>query len=327
MIVSASRRTDIPAFYGEWFMNRIRDGFVLTQTPFRTSQVRRVSLEPEHVDAIVFWTRNGDPLLHHLDELDRRGFRYYFLYTLVHYPRAFERFSGPLSQKLERFKRLSQKVGPDRIVWRYDPIILSNVTDSRYHYALFEEIAAALAGFTRRCIISFLDIYAKTRRLLDRLQKESDIRVINVHDDESKIRHICSHLSQVSSQASFEIFTCAEPFNLLDLGILQGRCIDDKLLNRLFGLNLPMSKDKGQRKLCRCVESKDIGVYDTCPHGCVYCYANTSYKTAQANFRKHDKYAPLLLSKPPMAGELQMTSTNRWIGQRASHDDHQRSES
>lgn len=295
MIISASRRTDIPAFYSEWFMNRIRDGFVLIRNPFNPTHIGRVSLDPARVDAIIFWTRNAELLIPYLNELDLMGYHYYFQYTLVHYPKFFERSSVSLSQKVEKFRRLSQRVGPDKIIWRYDPIILSNLTNQLYHRNYFKEIAKTLRGFTNRCVISFLDIYRKTKLAMDSLKRKKDIRVVDVHQHEAKIREISGFLADVSRDCGFEIFTCAEAFTLDDFGIRHGKCIDDELLNRLFGLNLSIPKDKGQRKLCGCVESKDIGVYDTCPYGCIYCYANTSSELARRNFHRHNRHAPLLL--------------------------------
>ena len=296
MIVSASRRTDIPAFYAEWFMNRIRQGFVHTRNPFRPTQIGRVSLKPATVDAIVFWTRNAEPLVPHLDELNRMGYHYYFQYTLVHYPKVFEGSSVSLSQKIDRLRCLSQRVGSERIIWRYDPIILSNLTDQRYHESLFLEIARALRGFTHRCVISFLDIYRKVGKALEKLNREQGVSVIDIHQHENKAREISRLLSQVGRDCGLEILSCAEPFNLEEFGITHGKCIDDELLNRIFGLHLSSPKDKHQRALCKCVESKDIGAYDTCPHGCIYCYANSCQELAQSNFRRHDRQSPFLLS-------------------------------
>jgi hypothetical protein len=295
MIVSVSRRTDIPAFYGEWFLNRVREGFVLVRHPFRPKQIERVSLSPEDVDALVFWTRNADPLLPYLDEMDSRGYRYYFQYTLVHYPRFLERSSGSLSRKLQRFKRLSERIGPERVIWRYDPVILSNLTDREYHRQYFEKIGQSLKGFTDRCVISFLDVYRKTRQKMVQLAKEENLRLIDLHQDEAKAREISCLLSEIGQRLALKLLTCAEPLDLEDLDIRQGKCIDDDLIRELFGLELSLPKDKGQRRFCRCVESKDIGAYDTCPHGCVYCYANTSDDSAQRNYQRHDARSPMLL--------------------------------
>ncbi len=294
MIISASRRTDIPAFYPVWFMNRIRDGFLHVRNPFTPNRIDRVSLEPANVDAIVFWTRNAEPIIPYLDDLDKIGHHYYFQYTLVHYPRVFERSTVSLSRKIDRFRTLSHRVGRDRVVWRYDPIILSNVTDEGYHWNHFKEIAEALRGFTHRCVISFLDIYRKTRGILDRLERGEDVRVIDIHRNEPKAREISGLLGEFARGCGFGIVTCAEAFDLEDFGIHHGKCIDDRLLNRLFGLKLSVPKDKGQRKVCRCVESKDIGAYDTCPYGCIYCYANVRPELAQKNFQNHQTTSSLL---------------------------------
>ncbi len=294
MIISASRRTDIPAFYPVWFMNRIREGFLHIRNPFSPNRIDRVSLKPANVDAIVFWTRNAEPLIPYLDDLDQIGYRYYFQYTLVHYPRVFERSTVSLSRKIDRFRRLSHWVGRDRVVWRYDPIILSNVTDERYHWNHFKKIAEALRGFTHRCVISFLDIYRKTRGILDRLERDEDVRLIDIHHNEPKAREISGLLGEFARDCGFEIVTCAEAFDLEHFGIHHGKCIDDRLLNRLFQLELSVRKDKGQRKLCRCIESKDIGAYDTCPYGCIYCYANARPELTQKNFQNHQTTSPLL---------------------------------
>ncbi len=294
MIISASRRTDIPALYTEWFMNRVKDGFVLIRNPFRPNQTRRVSLGAAAVDAIVFWTRNAEPLIRYLDELDLMGFRYYFQYTLVHYPKVFECSPLSLSQKIERFRFLSNRVGSSRIIWRYDPIILSSLTDQGYHKKWFEEIAKALSGFTRRCVISFLDIYPKMRRALNRLHREEGIIVTDIRHHDPKVGEISKFIGEVGRNHGFEVVTCAEQFDLEEFGVHHGKCIDDELLNTLFGLHLSVSKDKGQRRLCRCVESQDIGAYNTCPSGCIYCYANTSFGSARRNFQNHRTTSPLL---------------------------------
>ncbi|MBW2057425.1 MAG: DUF1848 domain-containing protein [Deltaproteobacteria bacterium] len=294
MIVSASRRTDIPAFYTAWLMNRVRSGFALVRNPFRPGTITRVSLNPAEVDAIVFWTRNAEPLIPYLDELDAVGYRYYFQYTLVHYPRAFERAAPPRSRKVDGFRRLSRRIGPARVIWRYDPIILSNLTGLEYHKKQFTEIARALEGFSQRCVISFLDIYRKTKRTLERMEKERGVRVIDLHERPADVREIAGLLAPIARQSGFEITTCAEPLDLQEYGIQPGRCIDGDLINRLFGLDLKVEKDKGQRKWCRCVESTDIGAYDTCPHGCIYCYANASLELARRNFNQHNSLAPML---------------------------------
>jgi hypothetical protein len=293
MIVSASRRTDIPAFYAEWFMNRIREGFVLFLNPFRPSQTGRLDLDPVRVDGIVFWTRNAAPLFPYLPDLESMGFRYYFQYTVVHYPRAFEPTPVLFDRKIDRFRQLSERIGAERVIWRYDPIILSNLTGLTYHVDHFERIAKALKGHTHRCVISFLNIYRKTEKAFDRLRRERNISVGDLYQ-EDEIRNLADAFSQTGSACGFDMFTCAERIDLEDHGISHGKCIDDSLLNRLFGLNLSPPEDRGQRKECRCVESTDIGAYDTCPSGCIYCYANRTPELAQRNLRRHNRHSPVL---------------------------------
>ena len=167
MIVSASRRTDIPGYYGKWFMNRVRAGSCEVRNPYNPNIISSVSLLPGDVDLFVFWTRNGRPFIRYLAELDERGYRYYFLYTLVHYPRSLEPIGGALASKLEGFIALSEAVGPEKTVWRYDPIVLSSATGYEYHHRMFPEIAGRPKGRTGRVIISFLDVYSKVRRRMD----------------------------------------------------------------------------------------------------------------------------------------------------------------
>jgi hypothetical protein len=171
MIISASRRTDIPAFYHEWFMNRIRAGFLLTRNPFNYHQIGRVSLLPEDVDAIVFWTRNPSQLFGDLDELTERGFRYYFQYTITGYPRILESHTLNPYKALSVFKRLSDKIGKEKVIWRYDPILLSNILPIDEHLRLFEKIATELSGYTNRVVISFADLYEKVTRNLGKVEE------------------------------------------------------------------------------------------------------------------------------------------------------------
>ena len=172
MIISASRRTDIPAFYSNWLMNRIRDGYCLVPNPHNAKQVSRVSLHPNDVEAIVFWSKNPAPLLPHLGKLDKLGFHYYFQFSLNDYPRALEPNIPSLNDRVATFKDLSRLVGPLRVVWRYDPIIISDVTPFEFHRERFTWIAEELKGATHRVMVSIVDFYQKTERRLSQLEKE-----------------------------------------------------------------------------------------------------------------------------------------------------------
>jgi DNA repair photolyase len=270
VIVSASRRTDLPAFYADWFMKRIRAGFCHVVNPFNPNQRSYVSLNPEDVEIIVFWTRNPHGLLPHLEELDNRGYRYYFLYTLLDYPSLLEPKAPPLLSRLETFKRLADRIGAERVVWRYDPIVLSTVTDVPYHLCRFDYLASELAGYTLRVIVSLLDVYAKVRRRLKGLETKG-FRLFA--DDIQALADLMPHLAQTARASGMEIQSCAEKHDLRCYGIEPGACIDPELIEQVFDITVTRQKDPGQRSACRCVLSKDIGSYETCRGGCLYCYA------------------------------------------------------
>lgn len=294
MIISASRRTDIPAFYSSWFMNRIREGFCLVPNPFNSKQVSRISLAPGHVDCIVFWTRDPRPLLPHLSLLDAEGYRYYFLITLLNNPRAIDPFAPPVKTSVETFKRLSDRIGPGRVIWRYDPILLSTVTDAHFHKESFSLLARELRGSTARSIISLATIYRKLRGRLSCLE-QNGIRVREPEDLETA--DLMTSLAAAAKENGMEILSCAQERNLSDFGILPGKCVDDALIRELFGIEVSHRKDPSQRKACGCVESRDIGMYDTCRFGCVYCYATSDFGRAKANCSKHDPTGASLLPK------------------------------
>ncbi len=300
MIISASRRTDIPAFYAEWFMQRIRAGDCHVPNPFNAGQVSVVSLAPADVDAIVFWTRFPRPLLAHLDELDARGYRYYFQYTLLDYPRSVEshrleshRPDGAAA--VEVFRRLAERIGPARVIWRYDPILLSAQLDADYHRRQFAKLASALDGSTQRCVISLVDLYAKTRRRLSGLDL-ADMAEAGTEAVASRpaIADLMRFLADTAQRHGMEITSCAETAELQPYGIRPGKCIDDDLLRTLFGLDLWLKKDPSQRAACGCVLSKDIGQYNTCLFGCQYCYATADFAAARRRHAQHDPSAPAL---------------------------------
>ena len=298
MIISASRRTDIPAFYAEWFMNRIRAGWCEVPNPFRPSVATRVSLAPGDVDVIAFWSKNPAPMLPQLDELDARGFRYYFLYTLNDYPSDIEPGVPPLAERLEAFRPLAARVGPSRVVWRYDPIILSERMGAAWHLEAFSRLADALAGRCARVIISFLDFYRKTGRRLGRLEAAGGDRFLRDPFALPEFEAFVRDLAVAAARAGIRIQSCAEDARLRAAGIEPGKCIDDRLIQNLFGLSLPEGKDPGQRPACGCVRSKDIGVPDSCPHGCEYCYSTRSAAVADARWRAHDPRASALVAFP-----------------------------
>jgi hypothetical protein len=295
VIVSASRRTDIPAFYVPWFMRRVRAGECLVPNPVNPAQVSRVSLRPEDVEAIVFWTRNPRPLMPHLRELDAAGHRYYFLYTLLNYPAEIDPACPALPESADTFRRLSECIGPDRVIWRYDPIVISRLTGPDFHRDNFARIAQALEGFTSRCIVSVVDMY---RGAVRRLAEVPALGPPEVFGDEAALRRVLRTIAEEAGTRGIRVQRCAEERDWDVPQIGPGPCVDDALVRRLFGVDVSGRKDPAQRRACHCVVSRDIGAYDTCVYGCRYCYATSDPAAARANRRRHDPEAPSLLPLP-----------------------------
>jgi hypothetical protein len=297
MIVSASRRTDIPAFYSEWFINRVKAGYCAVPNPFNVKQVGYVSLRPEEVEAIVFWTRNPAPLMARLAELDERGFDYYFLFTLVNNPREIDPHSPSLEKAVAVFQELADRIGPERVIWRYDPILLSSITPIAYHIDNFSTLAEKLAGYTRRSFISFVDDYRKSSNRMEKIRQSGvDIqpsRGVGL----AEVEPLVSELVRIAGFYDIELLSCAEKLDLSTLGVAHGKCIDDDLIQRLFTVKVSGRKDPSQRKECGCVMSRDIGMYDSCLFGCCYCYATRNFELARQNHRAHDPTSPSLLGR------------------------------
>ncbi|HHW18955.1 MAG TPA: DUF1848 domain-containing protein [Firmicutes bacterium] len=364
MIVSASRRTDIPAFFSNWFVERVKAGYFCVRNPFNPGQVKAYSLLPEDVDLIVFWTKNPQPLLPYLDLLDSLGYRYYFQFTLNDYPGILEPRVPPLNQRLDAFRKLSDRAGKERVIWRYDPIVLSSLTPSDYHLERIQNLAEQLTGYTDRLVISFLDFYGKVKRRLKRISQATGIefyealavgeegktsgrlcedgmgtgacgqggttagilcdRVTSAGTrDETKtapqvsgdsspsagisgvkrapvrapgeVLKLAEGIRNIAESCGMEVYSCAETIDLRPAGIKPGACIDGNLIRKISGTDRAMPKDKGQRPECRCVESVDMGAYNTCNHQCAYCYANYSASSIEKNLRRHVPTSPLLV--------------------------------
>jgi hypothetical protein len=290
-VVSASRRCDIPAFYPRWFVSRLRAGFALVANPFNPAQVSRIELTPDSAKVFVFWTRNPAPILPYLRELDENGQGYYFLHTLLDYPRELEPFSPRPPRAVEGFHRLAGRVGPDKIVWRYDPILLSPQTGVDFHLRAFERLARVLADATRRVTVSLLTPY---RKIAGRLSGLAGAGLAPYVPGEEEVSRLMTGLAGLARSFGLEITACAPQTDLARFGLSPGACIDPALIRRLFGLDLDASKDLRQRPACGCAKSRDIGAYDACLFGCLYCYATSSFARAWANYQNHDPAATSL---------------------------------
>ncbi len=299
MIISASRRTDIPAFYAEWIVHRLKEGYCTVANPYNRNQVTTISLKPEDVDAIVFWTRNPRPLMPYLDELDSRGYKYYFQYTILGYPRELDPKSPPAATAIETFRELAEGLGPNRVIWRYDPIVFTGITSPAFHEENFRRLAESLRGYTRRAVVSIVDIYRKIEKRLKELAgTPAAVRPCDAGD----FGPLMCRLVELATENGMEIVSCAEEVDLRPFGILPGKCVDDRVIAEAFGIEVPKTKDPAQRKACGCVVSRDVGMYESCLFGCRYCYATKSFDQSKANYDSHDPDFPSLLGWHEAAG-------------------------
>ncbi len=289
MIISATRRTDIPSYFGEWFINRLKDGYVLIQNPYNNNRYSKAILTRDAVDMIVFWTKNPMPFLKHLPTIEEMGYPYYFQFTLTPYGKETEKALPNKEDLIDAFISLSKKIGKKRVVWRYDPIIISDIYTIDYHKDRFFHMAKKLSNHTERCVISFVDSY---KNVTTRMGKDPAYSMTK-----NNIFALAEIFSSIAKEYNIELFTCAEAINLKQFGIQHGACIDKALIEQILGMKINAKKDKNQRKECYCVDSIDIGTYNCCANGCSYCYALSSEKSALLNMAKHNPASPVLIGE------------------------------
>lgn len=285
MIISASRRTDIPTYYSDWFFNRIHEGYVCVRNPMNIHQISQISLDTSVVDGIVFWTKNPIPMMKKLDEL--KDYTYYFQFTVNPYDQDTEQ-SIPSKRNIiiPAFQELSKKIGSERTIWRYDPIFITHKYSIDWHAQCFEYMAKVLSGYTRKCVISFLDMYKNT---------QNNTKTLNLHTpDELEMIEIAQRFSDIAQKNNLVLESCSEAIDLDKYGIKHGHCIDCNLFEELLDCRLDLDKDKNQRMECGCVASIDIGMYNTCKNHCLYCYANYSQETVHKNHAFHNPNSPLI---------------------------------
>ncbi len=276
-------------------MNRTREGYCCVPNPFNLKQITYVSLKPKDVVAIVFWTRNAGPLLPYVGELKERGYCFYFQYTVMNNPRSLDPAQSPLGKRIETFKRLSDAVGSEAIIWRYDPIVLTSASPVEFHLEQHARIAEQLKGYTRRNVISIVDLYKSGERRMRQSERQNDITFYECDDD--ALRALVPSLVRQAHDCGMEIVSCAEKIDLSPYGVAPGKCIDPELIYRLSGKPVSYKKDRDQRRECLCHDSVDIGMYDTCVFGCVYCYATHSFETARKRRLEHDPNSPSLIGR------------------------------
>ena len=285
MILSVSRRTDIPNYYSEWFFNRIKERFVYVRNPMNEHQISKIDLSPDVVDCIVFWTKNPEPMITRLDELSE--YNYYFQFTLTGYGKDIECNVPHKKEKMiPIFQELSRKIGKQKVIWRYDPILFTKKYTPEYHLKAFEQIAMALKGYTEKCVISFVDVYAKNKRNMELLD--------SYEIDQAELLEFAKCISRIARRNGMEIGSCAESIDLDECGIEHNCCIDKALIENIIGCKLKVGKDKNQRQECGCMESVEIGTYNTCKNGCKYCYANFDEESVAQKCSKYNAQSPIL---------------------------------
>ena len=285
MILSVSRRTDIPKYFSDWFFQRIKEQYVYVRNPFNSRQISKIDISPEVVDCIVFWTKNPENMMKRLDEL--AGYTYYFQFTLTGYGTDIETDTAhKREQIIPVFWKLVEKVGRERVIWRYDPILFTERYTEEYHLNAFGQIAEALCGYTDKCVISFVDIYKKIRKNMEALGRKEI--------DKARLIAFAGTIRKAAEANRIQVCSCAEELDLELCKIQHNCCIDKELIEKLTGCKIQAEKDKGQRTACGCVESIDIGAYNTCLNGCKYCYANFNPETVKENLKNYDPKSPLL---------------------------------
>jgi len=294
MIISASYKTDIPALYGEWFINRLRVGFCRMVNPYNQKSYD-VPLDSESVDGFVFWTRNIGPFLPHLNEVRRLGFPFYVQYTITGYPPEIDRAVPDAERMIRQFRQISIDYGHRAVVWRYDPVAITSLTDREFHLDNFRSIAKALYGSTDEVVVSFPTLYRKTRRNLDKAAKQHDFQWRDVAPQEK--RALVSELADIAAEYRMKMTICAQKAIHVQ-GVEGARCVDAGRMSWMAGEDVA-AKEMGNRPGCLCHQSRDIGAYDTCPHGCVYCYAVDDQAKAAERYHSHDVDGPYLF--PPVA--------------------------
>lgn len=288
MIISASRRTDIPSYYSEWLINRLKEQYVLVRNPMNIHQVSKIDLSPDVVDAIVFWTKNPTPMLPYLEQI--KDYTYYFQFTLSAYGPDVER-NLPSKNKIiiPTFQQLSKEIGKEKVIWRYDPIFFNEQYSMEYHCKYFEVLASKLGDYTEKCTVSFMDMYRNTER---------NVKFLSILKDTYEMQvELLQRFVEIAKEHGLYIDTCAEIGDYHSIGVEHAHCIDRERIERIGRFKLNVDKDTNQRAECGCVASIDIGAYNTCKNGCLYCYANYSSNIVEKNFGMHNPKSPLLFGE------------------------------
>ncbi|MBR1584337.1 MAG: DUF1848 domain-containing protein [Clostridia bacterium] len=301
MIINTGQRTDIPAFYSEWLCNRLREGFVMVRNPYNPKSVTRYLLTPDVVDVIGFCTKNPAPMLPHMDLL--KPFGQFWYVTITPYGREIEPNVPNKLKVLDSFKHLSDIVGPDSMGWRYDPIFISNQYPIERHIKAFEYMAKALSGYTRTAVISFIDLYEKTKRNFP------EARSVSAEDRLT----LGKAMVEIARENGIALRPCAEGSDLAQFGADCNGCMTIAMYERAIHRRLKVPSHQPARKECACFLGGDIGAYNTCAHFCRYCYANYDAATVRKNQAQHDPASPLLIGHPLPDDQVHIAKQESWI--------------
>lgn len=300
MILNTGSRTDIPAFYSDWFYNRIREGYVLVRNPYHPTRITKYLLQPEVIDALVFCTKNPLPMLDRLSLLS--AFDMFWSVTITPYGREIEPLVPPKEQVISSFKRLSSLVGKGRMSWRYDPIFITEQYPVSYHIEQFHRMAEALSGYTEQCVVSFIDLYEKTKRNF------RGIHSVTGYDQETLI----AAFSEIAKRNRLQIHLCCENAELVRENVDADGCLTKAVLEKALGCRLDVPQKKMAREECSCLLGADIGAYNTCPHGCLYCYANYDSETVARNQKLHRASSPLLTGEVTADDVIKQAEQKSW---------------
>ena len=285
MILNTGLRTDIPGFFSEWFYNRIEDGFVYVRNPYAKNQIYSYRLDPELIDCIIFCTKNPKPMFENLEKIDK--FNQYWHITITPYEKEIEPNVPPMNDVLESFKYLSKKLGKENVTLRYDPIFINEKYTLEKHIESFEYIINSLSGYTTEAIISFIDLYEKTKRNFPKAREVTK-------DERLKLG---KEFAQIGKKNNITIKTCVEGTELDKFGIDSSGCMTKEVIERAINKNLNIPKQKARNGECYCLLNNDIGEYNTCDHGCLYCYANSNKRLVKRNLKLHDPKSPILIGE------------------------------
>ena len=300
MIINTGCRTDIPAFYAKWFMNRIREGYVLVRNPYNPNQVTKYNLSPEVVDCLAFCTKNPEPMLSYLDKLDM--YKQYWFVTITPYGKDIEPNVPDKKKVMESFKKLSNHIGVDSIGWRYDPIFIGDGFDVNKHITCFGNMAKELKGYTHNCTISFLDLYEKVKR---------NAPNINPPTKEEQIE-MAKAFSKIGKENDMVIHACCEKTYLSQYGLQCNGCMSQEIVEKAINNTLHPPKRKNIRQECNCLMGNDIGAYNTCGHLCKYCYANANKQFVIENMKKHDNNSPFLIGRSELGDKITEAKQKSW---------------